>query len=269
MKSDLLEIITNSYLVNNNIRNAYLLQLNNIKDKKKEIYLKKIIKLYPTLQISDRYSQYQGLIISNHNYNNKVISNRKMGEILEYPCFKDWDKITGNKEYTIYRLSAIINNDIKILLTINKCLNNKNKDKFLKLKTLYKDSLIHKEYSNIIMNEFNIKIKNINVKLETEIISSFDDIIYKAVCNIKLNKSNKNKLLKWGIHKLNYSDEDAMKLINLNELFIRRKIKERVEDLVPNIDKPKIIKLLQNKKEKIQIYRKIGINVILQQIFIL
>lgn len=268
MKGDLLEIITNSYLINNNIRNAYLLQSNNIKNKRKEIYLKKIIRLYPNLQISDRYSQYQGVIISKHNYNNKVISDRKMGKILEYPCFKDWDRITGNIEYRIYRLSVIINNDIKILLTINKCLNNKTKDKFLKLKTLYKQSLTQKEYSNIIMNEFNIKIKTINVKLETETISSFDDIIYKSICNIKFNKSNKNKLLKWGIHKLNYSNEDAINLINLNELSIRRKIKERVEDLVPNIDKTRIIKLLQNKKEKVKIYRKISINVILQEIFI-
>jgi len=262
---DMLEILTNSYLVNNDIRNAYLLQIKNIKDFNKNI--NKITKLYPKLQISNNYTKYQGPIISKNNYNNKQISDKKMGEILEYPCLKDWDKIKGNTKHTIYKLVAVLNNNIEILLIVNKCLDN-HKDKFKQLKKNYRQSLNHNQYSNIIYNTCNIKIKTVNVKIHIEEISSLDNIIYKSICNIRLNKANKNRLLKWGIHNQKYTQKDAIKLLNLNELFIRSYIKKRLIDTIPLINKTSILKILQNKKQKTKIFRSINFIMILQQIFI-
>ena len=71
---------------------------------------------------------------------------------------KDWSKIRGDTNHIIYRLYAIINNNYEILLIINKCLND-HKDKFRKLQTIYKQSLKRKEYSDLIYNTCNIKIK--------------------------------------------------------------------------------------------------------------
>ena len=267
MNNGLLEIITNSYLVNMNIRNAYLLQTNYSKNKKEiDRDMKKVIKVYPDLQISNNYTEYQGPIISKHNYNNQKISDKKMGQILDYPCSNDWGKITGNIKHIRYRLYVIINNVIKILLITNKCLYD-NKNKFTKLKTIYKQSLRTNEYYDVIHSMCHIKIKMINVKLEIEEISTIEDIIYKSICNIRLNKANKNNLLNWQVHtKRGYSQSEAMKLINSNELFIRNTIKRRVTNVFPTIDRDSVATILRN--NKVKIIRSIGINTILTQFFI-
>jgi hypothetical protein len=258
MKNDLLEIITNSYLVHNNIRNAYLFQT-------KDTH--KLIKLYPDLQISDNYTPYQGPLISKSNYNNQTISHEKMGKILEYPCVKDFNKIKGDSRYIIYKLIAVINNN-EILLIVNKCLHN-HKDKFMKMKTLYNKSLKLKEYSDIINSICNIKVKTINVKLEIEEISSLNDLIYKSICNIRFNIANKNNLLIHQVHKhRGYSKKDALKLINSNEVFIRTTIKNRAINAVHTLNKQSVLAILQNKKLILLIVRNLNIPLILRNIFI-
>ena len=117
-----------------------------------------------------------------------------------------------------------------------------------------------------------IKIKMINVKLEIEEISTIEDIIYKSICNIRLNKANKNNLLNWQVHtKRGYSQSEAMKLIamkliNSNELFIRNTIKRRVTNVFPTINRDSVATILRN--NNIKIIRSIDINTILTQFFI-
>jgi len=262
-----LEVTTNAYLVNKNIRNAYLLQTSQSNtvgvDINKDI--QNLLKLYPTLKISTNYTEYQGSIISKHNFNNQVISDEKMGKILEYPCSKDWSKIRGDTNHIIYRLYAIINNNYEILLIINKCLND-HKDKFRKLQTIYKQSLKRKEYSDLIYNTCNIKIKTINVKLKIEKISSIYDIIYKSVCNIRLNKADKNYLRKWSKHGI--YEPDVIQLINTNELFIRNTIKKRAIAIIPTLNKNSAPNIFRNKKQKMRLVRGIGLNIIVSRIFI-
>ena len=105
------EILLNLILVNENIRPSMLVQPKDYrekteKDPKTKAILNKIKSLFPNLKHSSDYETYQGIIISHNDYNGKEISLEKMGEILGYPCYKDFSNIDRNE--TIYGVDIFV-----------------------------------------------------------------------------------------------------------------------------------------------------------------
>jgi hypothetical protein len=97
--------------VNEGVRPAMLIQPADYsertgKDKKTSSFVSKIKKLFPALQSSDTYDIYQGTIISKKSYDGKVISLGKMGEILGYPCYADFE--TLNRDEPLYNVKLVV-----------------------------------------------------------------------------------------------------------------------------------------------------------------
>jgi hypothetical protein len=114
--------ILNAILVNEGIRSAMLIQPADYnektgKDKRSFSFVSKIKKLFPALQSSDTYDIYQGTIISKRSYDGKVISLGKMGEILGYPCYADFE--TLNRDEPLYNIKLVVSYDNKELQLFN------------------------------------------------------------------------------------------------------------------------------------------------------
>lgn len=103
-----IENVLNSILVNENVRPAMLVQPADYKeatgkDPKTKFIVDAIKERFPDLIVSEDYKTYQGVIISKTNYNDRIdISLERMGEILGYPCYQDFEKIDpDNISYSI------------------------------------------------------------------------------------------------------------------------------------------------------------------------
>ena len=108
---EIANILLNAILVNEGVRPAMLIQPADYsertgKDKKTYSFVSKIKKLFPALQSSDTYDIYQGTIISKKSYDGKVISLGKMGEILGYPCYADFE--TLNRDEPLYNVKLVV-----------------------------------------------------------------------------------------------------------------------------------------------------------------
>lgn len=94
-----LDIIINCILVKEGVRHAMLLQPANYgetsgNDPKIKKILDEIKIKYPELYQSENYETYQGVLISKTCYDGEVnVSPNKMGEILGYPCHKNFSEI--------------------------------------------------------------------------------------------------------------------------------------------------------------------------------
>lgn len=102
-----IENILNAILVKEGVRPAMLIQPADYgeatgTDKKTSSIVNAIIKLFPNLVSSDDYQDYQGTIISKQSYDGTDISLNRMGEILGYPCFSDFE--TLNREEPLFKL---------------------------------------------------------------------------------------------------------------------------------------------------------------------
>ena len=105
--------LLNCILVMENIRPSMLIQPVDYsevseKDKKTKSILDEIKKIFPKLKQSNHYQEYQGIIISKKNYNNRIdISLEEMGKILGYPCYKDFNNIYSIKKK--YKIGVYVN----------------------------------------------------------------------------------------------------------------------------------------------------------------
>lgn len=103
------EYVIDAILVYENVRPAALLQSQfeyneyGATRPKTEHLIRTLHNEFPTLQFSEKYKgEYQGILVSKHNYDNKVID---MGKVLGYPCYRDYDDIlvtTPLQSYTAY-----------------------------------------------------------------------------------------------------------------------------------------------------------------------
>ena len=175
--------LINLILVKERIRPAFLLQP---QDKGNENIdeIINIIKIYfPELIHSTDYSIYQGIIISYEDFNGEIISLSKMGKILGYPCYKDYEKIDYINDDS-YTADIIVNmesgNNISIIN--NKCLNESNKPTFQKIANMIKVILQKEEYVKMLGD----MVINVNVIFED--IYSINIVINKLIDNKKLNE---------------------------------------------------------------------------------
>ena len=127
--------VLNSILVNENVRPAMLVQPVDYdevtgKDPKTKIIIEEIKEIFPELLLSEDYESYQGVIISKTNYNNIYISEKRMGKILGYPYYKDFNSI--NHENIFYSIDFYVKqiNGRKIQLFANICKDEINTERF-------------------------------------------------------------------------------------------------------------------------------------------
>ena len=219
--SKVIENILNAILVNEGVRSAMLIQPPDYnektgKDKKTLSIVNNIKKQFPELLSSDNYKIYQGTIISKKSYDDKdkVISLENMGEILDYPCFNDFE--TLNRDEPLFALELIVSyndtsyNDKEIPLFTNICKDKKIIDKFNVLSAKAFRALTNEKNKGI-LNEIKInKINKVYVNIENIIPTQYiinklmtkkklSDEEIKVITNIFYNMGFSDKLLEYEI----------------------------------------------------------------------
>ena len=118
--------VINAILVHENVRPAMLIHPNDVNevthnDPKTKYSIDSIVQQFPSLQVSTDYTIYQGAILSKQNYNGQSISLSQMGELLGYPCYKDFEtKRPDSITYTVV-LYAKMKNGSKVDIFANVC----------------------------------------------------------------------------------------------------------------------------------------------------
>ena len=92
-----MDVEYNLILVQANVRPAMLIQPADYKeatgnDPRTKSILDSIRLRYPDLILSEQYETYQGIIVSKQSYDGQDISLERMGEILGYPCFREFNE---------------------------------------------------------------------------------------------------------------------------------------------------------------------------------
>lgn len=90
-----MDVELNLILVQENVRPAMLIQPADYKeatgkDPQTKSILNSIRDRYPDLILSEQYETYQGIIVAKQSYEGQDISLERMGEILGYPCFREF-----------------------------------------------------------------------------------------------------------------------------------------------------------------------------------
>ena len=190
-----IENVLNVILVNENVRPAMLLQPANYneatgKDPKTKSIIEAIKNHFPTLLFSEDYQTYQGVIISKTQYNGQEISLERMGEILGYPCYKDFNTI--DPTHISYSINVYVkqkNTNETVELFSNICKDETNIEKFKTFAEKAKIALNKKEYHDILNG---IEIDKVDVEIEK--IIPTQAIINKLVNNIQLQQDELNKV---------------------------------------------------------------------------
>ena len=207
----------NAILVNEGVRSAMLIQPPDYnertgKDKKTLSIVNNIKKQFPELLSSDNYKIYQGTIISKKSYDDKVLSLENMGEILDYPCFNDFE--TLNREEPLFMLELMVSyndssyNDKELPLFTNICKDKKTIDKFNVL-SANAFRVLTNEKNKGILNEIKInKINKVYVNIENIIPTQYiinklmtkkklSDEEIKVITNVFYNMGFSDKLLEY------------------------------------------------------------------------
>ena len=196
-KRDKIDIFLNTILVQEDIRSACMLQPNglgevNQNDPLTKKLLAELKAAFPTLKYSDTYETFQGIIISKKDFNGRTdISLEEMGEILGYPCAKEFDefskkteiKNTNKQKYWI-SLDAITSTQETIHLFVNGCISDEKIDKFGEYAIGAKAAFLDPKYTRLLM-DLGIEIIDVIVSVREKIDVTF--IINKLIKNIPLS----------------------------------------------------------------------------------
>ena len=188
------ENILNAILVNEGVRPACLVQPADYreatgKDPKTEAILNIIKTKFPDLIFSEDYTIYQGIIVSKEDYNGQEISLTKMGEILGYPCYEDFENLDRDKiTYSLH--INIIYDKADFSLLENVCKDKSNEAKYNKLAIEIEKALRNPEYSKLLDN-------HILEKVEVEISKNIPTIVIinKLINNEDLDNDDKDKIM--------------------------------------------------------------------------
>ena len=180
----------NAVLVQNKVRNAMLIQPADYSEakssnKKTKLILNNLKKEFPDLIQTENY---QGTILSLKDYKNININSEKIGKILDYPCYKDFQYVIDNpKESSItFELVVYFNNGkFPLQIFANRC---KDDSSYSKMKNMANKATevlkLDKNIGNIIDKVDVNKIEFI----PTHLISN------KLIKNEKLNENEENEL---------------------------------------------------------------------------
>jgi hypothetical protein len=161
--------VLNSILVNENVRPSMLVQPADYneatgKDPRTKSIIEAIKTQFPELQFSEDYKTNQGVIISKKNYNGrKDISLERMGEILGYPCYQDFNNI--DPETVSYSINIYVKqkNSKITQLFANICKDDTNIEKFKSFANKAKIALDKEDYKDI-LDGFEIDTVDVEIK---------------------------------------------------------------------------------------------------------
>jgi len=165
--------VLNVILVNENVRPAMLVQPADYgesthNDPKTKSIIESIKEYFPNLLFSQDYEIYQGVIISNTDeYNGrKDISLEKMGEILGYPCYKDFTN--RNPDEMSYGIEVYVQekNGKVSQLFANRCKDETNIEKFKTFAEKAKIAFDKEEYKDILQG---VNINKVDVNIDRDI----------------------------------------------------------------------------------------------------
>jgi len=189
--------ILNAILVNEGVRPAMLIQPadyneKNRKDTKILSIVNRIKELFPKLLLSDNYKIYQGTIISKKFYDDKVISLEKMGEILGYPCFNNFE--TLNRDKLLFNLELVVscNDGTEYPLFNNICKDKKTIRELKSLSIKAFKALTNEKYKDILKSFSILKINKIYVNIDIMIPIQY--IIDKLITKKKLSNEEIDKI---------------------------------------------------------------------------
>lgn len=194
--------LLNVILVNEDIRPACLIQPINYNetdanDPITNYILNEIKILFPNLKQSNNYKEYQGVIISKKEYDQRNdISNKKMGEILGYPCFKDFEKIKINSDFITYTIEIVVRlkkESFPIKILTNVCSDKTKIRMFKEIADKAKKVFDKEENKNMIKKINDSEIEDIEVIVNKEIPSQI--IINKLTNNKKIEQPYKDRIL--------------------------------------------------------------------------
>jgi len=195
--------LLNSILVNENVRPAMLIQPADYneatgKDPKTKSIVEAIKQQFPKLLSSEDYQTYQGVILSKSDYNGQEISLERMGEILGYPCYQDFNQ-THPEEEVAYSISVYAKqangpnitlfNGPNITLFANVCKDQSALEQFKRFAEEAKLALDKEEYKGQLEG---MAIDNVDVEI-TETIP-VQVLIARIIENKKLEQSELDKI---------------------------------------------------------------------------
>jgi len=181
--------LLNCILVNEGVRPAMLIQPADYgeatgNDIKTKFIIQEIKNYFPKFILSEYYKIYQGIIISKTNYNGQEISLEQMGEILGYPCYKDYNNI--NPDEISYCINIYVNN---IQLFANVCKDESCMEIFKCIAEKAKIAFDKMEYIQLLNN-----FKFDKIIVETDKIIPTQTIINNLIENKLLNHDEINKI---------------------------------------------------------------------------
>jgi hypothetical protein len=191
-----IDILINIILIKEDVRSAMLIQPVNYNEsngrgEKTKSILDAIKREFPELKQSEDYETYQGIIISKTDYNGKKdISLENMGEILGYPCYKDFNNIGINDTSYEINIYAYLNTGKKIEIFANICKDESQLEIFQKIALKAKEALDKEEYKDLLGDN---EVKKIDVEINKNI--SIQIIIDKLIKNQTINVEDKNKIM--------------------------------------------------------------------------
>lgn len=187
------DLLINCILVENDVRPSMLVQPVDYKeasgsDMKTKSILENIKKWFPSLIQSEKYKGfYQGILISKKSYDNEVISTNQMGQILGYPCYRDFGSVSEDKVKYSIDVNVIFKDGRGTEQIIANVCND------LSQKSVFEN--IAKEATNV------LKMHRIYSSLVDEVVVEVFPIVptslvlNKVVRNIKLNADENGKIL--------------------------------------------------------------------------
>lgn len=199
------ENILNAILVNEGVRQAMLIQPIDYgeitgNDKKTLSIVNGIKTLFPSLLSSDNI---EGIIISKKSYD-AFISAKKMGKILGYPCFNDYETINRAELYFNLKIVVAYDDDKEVELFNNFC---KDKNTLPLLKALSDNAfkaLTKGKYKHIL---YNLNIEKINrVYVNIENITPKQTIINMLITKKKLSDEEKNEV-RYVLYNMDFTDD--------------------------------------------------------------
>jgi hypothetical protein len=209
-----LDNLINIILVVENIRPAFLIQPidygeTSHNDPKTRYILRCIKYNFPNLIHSFQYENYQGIIISKSNYNGVYdIDNTKIGQILGYPSYLEFDNLDRNNETYSITVMVKLNDGNEIDIFSNVCKDLTYLNMFEKIAQKSKEVLINNtEYIKLLDN----KVIDVYIKYRT--IVSHQSIINKLLSNGKI-ETDDIWLISNIFYNNDYDDNIIVKIMN-------------------------------------------------------
>lgn len=187
----------NSILVNEGIRPAMLVQPNDYNeatgsDPTTKDIVQTIQATFPEFIIHEDYDIYQGVIMTKNNDYKKLqhISLEKMGEILGYPCYKDFELVDRNQIHSTFHLYVKEKNQTETIIYANVCNDNSKMSFFQDIANNSKKVFQSKNYKKL-LGDFEIE----DVFVVHEESTPTRSLIDKLIDNTTLDDHEINEIL--------------------------------------------------------------------------